>query len=91
MYIVVFKGPLYDDCWWLSDVYQWFSMVSNSFFLVTNGDYYYRSMRPALKKILGWDQVLEDFFKIILIFTIIFMLTSANKNHSKIIYAPVTR
>ena len=49
-------------------------------FLVTNGDYYYRSMRPALKKILGWDQVLEDFFKIILIFTIIFMLTSANES-----------
>ena len=43
------------------------------------------------KNILGWDQVLEYVFKIISMFPYFLMLTSANKNHSNIIYAPVTR
>ena len=50
------------------------------------------SMRPTLKKYFGVGPGSEIIYsKIISIFYIIFMLTSANKNHSKIIYAPVTR
>ena len=81
--------PLLTNAWFVSFIFPeivWAKGSSNSGGLskIFNASY--------LKKIFwGGTRFWNNFSKIISIFYIIFMLTSANKNHSKIIYAPVTR
>ena len=53
--------------------------------------YQFFFLRPTLKNYFGVGPGSRIFFKIISMFPYFLMLTSANKNHSNIIYAPVTR